>query len=178
MKKITVTSKYHNKKLTSFLLDAFPSLNPNTLYKALRKKDIRLNGKRINENIQVHTNDEITLFITDDLLLGSSPTLSIVYEDENILLLDKPAGISVTENAHSEITLTSLVHKQLGTFCQPCHRLDRNTTGLILYAKNQTALTILLQKFKNHEIEKHYTTTVYRNFHKKTRHFNSLSFQR
>lgn len=167
MKKIIVTPKYHHKKLISFLLDAFPALSPNTLYKALRKKDIRLNGTRINENIQIYANDQITLFIEDNLLFGSSPTLSIVYEDENILILNKPSGISVTENTHSETTLTTLVHKQFGTSCQPCHRLDRNTTGLILYAKNKTALQILLEKFKHHEIEKHYRTTVSGIFHKK-----------
>lgn len=167
MKKIIVTPKYHNKKLNSFLLDAFPALSPNTLYKALRKKDIRLNGTRINQNIHLQANDEITLFIEDSLLFSSSPTLSIIYEDENILILDKPSGISVTENAHCETTLTTLVHKQFGTSCMPCHRLDRNTTGLILYAKNQTTLSILLQKFKHHEIEKHYKATILGTFQKK-----------
>lgn len=167
MKKIIVTEKYHNKKLNTFLLNTFPKLNPNTLYKALRQKDIRVNGKRMSENISIHANDEISIFIKDDLLFGLSPTLQVIYEDENILVIDKPSGILVTENNSLENTLTSLVQKQFGSFCQPCHRLDRNTTGLILYAKNEIALSILLQKFKNHEIEKHYQATVVGNFSKK-----------
>ncbi len=178
MKEIIVTEKYHNKKLNTFVLNTFPNLNPNILYKAIRKKDIRINGNKINENVEIHVNDKITLFITDDLLFGFSSSLCVIYEDENILILDKPTGISVTENRNLEPTLTSLVHKQFSSFLEPCHRLDRNTYGLILYAKNKTALSILLQKFKNHEIEKHYQTTVLRNFCQKTCYFNCLSFQR
>lgn len=160
MKEITVNQKYNNKKLNQFILDSFPHLNTSTLYKALRQKDIRINQKRVHENVIVHAGDKITIFIADELLLGTLPNLQIVYEDENILVLHKPAGISVTENAHSETTLTTLVQSQFGKNLQPCHRLDRNTTGLILYAKNETALNILLAKFKNHEIEKHYHATV------------------
>ncbi len=159
MKEIIVTQKYNNKKLNTFLLDCFPNLSPNTLYKALRKKDIRINGKKINENIQIFFNDKITIYISDELLFGNI-NLEIVYEDENILILNKPAGISVTDNHHNEESLTSIVKKQFGNSLEPCHRLDRNTTGLILYAKNSDSLNILLEKFKNHEIEKHYKATV------------------
>lgn len=160
MKEMIVNEKFHNKKLNTFLLDSFPNLAPNTLYKALRKKDIRVNNKRIHENVTVHTGDKIAIFITDDLLFGTPSNFPVVYEDENILILNKPAGISVTENSHSVETLTTLVKAQFGIQLQPCHRLDCNTTGLILYAKNETALPILLQKFKNREIEKHYHATV------------------
>ncbi len=160
MKKIIVNEKYHHKKLNTFLLNMFPKLSPNTLYKALRQKDIGINGKKIHENLVIHTNDEICIFIADSLLFGPAPTLFIVYEDENIVIVNKPSGISVTENAHLETTLTTLVKKQFGSSCEPCHRLDRNTNGLILYAKNSTTLDLLLQKFKNREIEKHYKTTV------------------
>ena len=78
----------------------------------------------------------------------------------NILVVNKPAGISVTDDNYHDKTLTSLIKEQFGNNLEPCHRLDRNTTGLIIYAKNITALNILLEKFKNHEIEKHYKATV------------------
>lgn len=160
MKEIIVNPKNNDKKLIPFLLHSFPTLNENTLYKALRKKDIRLNGKRIHENVVLHTKDKLAIFISDEQLFGISTLLSVIYEDENILVLNKPAGICVTENHHEEATFTSLVKQQFGSQLEPCHRLDRNTSGLILYAKNETALKILLQKFKNHEIEKHYHATV------------------
>ncbi len=167
MKELIVNPKYHHKKLNIFILNTFPALSPNTLYKALRKKDIRINDKRIHENVTLHTGDKITLFIADDLLFPPPLHLPIIYEDEQILIINKPTGISVTENVHSEITLTDLVKKQLGKNIEPCHRLDYHTTGLILYAKNKTSLAILQQKFKNREIEKHYKTTVLGTFSKK-----------
>lgn len=161
MRILVVNEKYNNKKVLNFILDYFPNLSQNTLYKALRKKDIRVNQKRISENIIVHTNDEITIFISDEFLFGSNIKLETVFEDENILVLNKPSRISITENSLSEETFTSLVKKQFGNNLEPCHRLDRNTTGLIIYAKNNEALNILLEKFKNCEIEKHYKATVF-----------------
>lgn len=167
MKKIIVNEKYNNKKLNTFILASFPSLNTNTLYKALRKKDIRINGKRVSENCTIYAGDEITIFITDEFLFGNQNNLDIIFEDENILVVNKPVGISVTQNEYNDTTLTEIVKKQFGNNLEPCHRLDRNTSGLIIYAKNIDALNILLQKFKNHEIEKHYKTTVVGTFSKK-----------
>ena len=70
--------------------------------------------------------------------------------------------ISVTDEKDSnQITLTKLVKKEFGEELEPCHRLDRNTKGLVIFAKNKEALKVLLEKFKNHEIEKHYKALVY-----------------
>ena len=159
MKKLIVDKKYDNKKLNKFLQDNIPNLSTNLLYKTLRKKDIKVNGKRVNENINIFENDIIEVYIADNLL-EKNIHLNIIFEDDNILVIDKPCGIEVTGNN----SLTSLIHNQYSN-CEflpmPCHRLDRNTTGLVLFAKNQEALDILLKKFKNHEIEKHYLALVY-----------------
>lgn len=159
MKKLIVDKKYNSKKLNRFLQDKFPNLSNNLFYKTLRKKDIKVNGKRVNENILVFENDEIEVYIADSLL-ETKINFEIVFEDENILVINKPAGIEVTGSQ----SLTTLIHKQYANCVylpMPCHRLDRNTTGLILFAKNQEALDILLDKFKHHEIEKHYLALVY-----------------
>lgn len=159
MKKLIVNKKYDNKKLNKFLQGNIPNLSTNLLYKTLKKKDIKVNGKRINENINIFENDIIEVYIADNLL-EKNIHLNIIFEDDNILVIDKPCGIEVTGNN----SLTSLIHNQYSN-CEflpmPCHRLDRNTTGLVLFAKNQEALDILLDKFKNHEIEKHYLALVY-----------------
>ncbi len=159
MKKLIVTEKYNGKKLNKFLLDNIPNLSQNLFYKTLRKKDIKINGKRTNENISIYTGDEILVYISDQML-ESKLDLEIFFEDDNIVLINKPAGIEVTGNN----SLTNLVHKKY-SYCpykpMPCHRLDRNTTGLILFAKNEISLNILFDKFKNHEIEKHYLALVY-----------------
>ena len=162
MKKIIVTKKYNNKKLNTFILDTFKKLNPNILYKALRKKDIRINDKKVSENVLIHTGDEISIYIIDELLLGKKEyNLDIIYEDDNILIVNKDSGLSVTENDLNEESLTSILKEKYGNTINPCHRLDRNTKGLVLYSKNEPTLNFFLEKFKNKEIEKHYYTKVY-----------------
>ena len=164
MRKIIVTEKYNNKKLNTFILDTFKNLKPTILYKALRKKDIRINDKKVSENVLIHTGDEISIYIVDEFLLGSqdnSITLNIIYEDSNILIINKPEGISVTDNDLNEENLSNIVAKQFSKETLPCHRLDRNTKGLVLFAKNKEALDFFLDKIKNKEIEKHYYTKVF-----------------
>ena len=85
MKKLIVDNKYNNKKLDKFLYDKFPSLTNNIFYKTLRKKDIKINGKRISENINVFENDEIIIYIPDELL-ENNLKIDKIYEDNNILL--------------------------------------------------------------------------------------------
>ena len=164
MKTLIVDSKNDGKKLNSVLLSEFPALSMNSIYKALRKKDIRINDVRVNENVIVHSGDSIKVFITDDVLLGNTANSNInkldikkIYEDDNILVVDKPVGIEVT----GDNSLTSILSKMYGTNVFPCHRLDRNTTGLTVFAKNEQSQAILFDKFKNHEIEKHYMCRVY-----------------
>lgn len=159
MRSLIVTAKFNNKKLSSFLISSFPKLSINSIYKALRKKDIKINGIRTSQDISVHTADNIDVYITDDILFPAF-NLDIVFEDDNILIVNKPSGIEVTDNN----SLTSEIHAIYSNAVfkpMPCHRLDRNTTGLVLFAKNQRSLDILLDKFKNHEIEKHYIALVY-----------------
>jgi 23S rRNA pseudouridine955/2504/2580 synthase len=159
MRNLIVDEKYNNKKISVFLLASFPKLSINSIYKALRKKDIKINGARINSDISVHTADSIDIYITDEILFPAF-NLDIIFEDDNILVINKNSGIEVTGND----SLTSKVHLKYSSLefkPMPCHRLDRNTTGLVLFAKNEIALNILLDKFKNHEIKKHYIALVY-----------------
>lgn len=159
MKKLIVNKKYNNKKLSNFLMENINNLSNSLFYSTLRKKDIKINNKRVNKNVTVFENDEILVYI-DDKILEKESDLDIIYEDENILVINKKANIEVTGNN----SLTEVIHKKYsncGFLPMPCHRLDRNTKGLILFAKNQESLNILLDKFKKHEIEKHYLALVY-----------------
>ncbi len=159
MKEIIVNKKYHEKKLNKVLLEEFPNLNYPAFCKLLRKKDIKVNGKRTNKDILIYENDRIEVYLPKELE-EVKIDLDIVYEDDNILVINKPANIEVT----GKNSLTEIINKQY-TNCefkpQPCHRIDRNTTGLVMFAKNKEALEILLEKFKEHEIEKHYLALVY-----------------
>ena len=157
MKSLIVTNNFNGKKLSSFVFYSFPNLAKNTFYKALRQKDIRINGNRINTDCTIYVGDELSIYIADNLLFPSI-NLEIIYEDDNILIVNKPNNIEVV----GENSLTSLINTKFSSNnIMPCHRLDRNTTGLVLFAKNKEALDILFNKFKNHEIKKFYRALVY-----------------
>ena len=159
MKEIIVSKRYHEKKLNKVILEELSNMNYPTFCKLLRKKDIKINGKRINKDILVYENDKIDIYLPKELQ-DIKINLDKVYEDENILVINKPANIEVTGSN----SLTEIINKEY-TNCefkpQPCHRIDRNTTGLVMFAKNEETLRILLEKFKKHEIEKHYLALVY-----------------
>ena len=157
MKKLVVDKKYDGKKLNKFLFSNISGLTEGLFYKTLKKKDIKINGKRINSNVTINEGDEVLVYISDEVL-NKKVSLDIVYDDENILVVNKPYNLEVT----GENSLTKMLQEQFeDENILPCHRIDRNTQGLILFAKNREALDILLNKFKNHEIEKHYLALVY-----------------
>lgn len=158
MRKLIVPQKYNNKKLNTFILASFPELSINMLNKALRQKDIKINGVRIKENVSIYQNDEIAVFIADEYLF-SKPSIEKVFEDENILVINKTNGIEVVSDDASK-SLTTILQEEY-EFIKPCHRLDRNTTGLVLFAKTEKSLNILLEKFKQKEIKKYYKCIVY-----------------
>lgn len=156
MHKLVVNDKkFDGKLLSDFLFFNFDGLSRNTFYKALRKKDIRINDVKTNENKTVFLGDVITVYILDDFLFKNIE-IEKIFEDDNILIVNKPADLEVTGSN----SLTSLLEKEYD-FISPCHRLDRNTTGIVLFAKNNEALAILLDKFRKHEIEKHYLAKIY-----------------
>ena len=168
MRTININNKNDEKKLNNVLQKEFPALSLNTIYKALRKKDIRVNNVRINENITLHTGDIVKVFIADEFLFTDksdnvskvsrkSTDVPVIYEDSNILIVDKPSEIEVT----GDNSLTTVLSAKYGFTIYPCHRLDRNTTGITLFAKNKQSEQILFEKFKRHEIEKHYICRVY-----------------
>lgn len=156
MKTLIINEKYDNKKLNNVLQSVFPDLSLNTIYKTLRKKDIKINGKRVSDDVTLHIGDTVEIYIVDSLLCLKKD-YKIVYEDDSILIIDKPSGLEVT----GENSLTSLVNSKSSKTIYPCHRLDRNTTGLVLFAKTEEVLAILLEKFKTSEISKHYACHVY-----------------
>ena len=147
----TITKSQTNKPILNVISELYPYISYTTFQKLLRKKDIKINGIRITDNIKTNLNDTIEIYY--------NYTLKILYEDENIIIVYKPVQLEViTDNS---TCLTTIVSQYLkNAFCYPCHRIDRNTTGLVLFAKNEEALSILEEKIKNNEITKIYRCTI------------------
>lgn len=152
----TVSQKYNNQKILRVINILYPKLPYSTLQKLLRKKDIKINGKRISENVNILSGDIVDIYwqIPDE-------TINIVFEDGNLIAINKPQGIEVLNAKDNELSLLELVQKHIHTKdVYPCHRLDRNTGGIVLFAKNQEALKIIEEKIKTKEIRKFYKCKV------------------
>ncbi len=150
------------KKIVDYLKNKFKNLTNGTIFKALRNKDIRINGVKISENVPVNAGDEITLYIKDEFLFGTTALdkSKIIYDDENIVIVNKPQDVLVQGDGIN-IGLDKMVNNYFGTQnIVPCHRLDRNTSGLIIFAKNEMAEETISEMLKQHMIRKVYRCRV------------------
>ena len=187
---LTITKNDAGQRLDKFLTKTYRNLPMSLLYKAIRKKDIRLNGKRCEANSRLQEGDSVYLFLPDDALEIAPPTyefmhasraLDIVYEDEHVMLLNKKAGLLVhPDDKEFADTLIFRVQRYLyekGEYDPTAeqsfapalvNRIDRNTSGIVIAAKTAAALRILNDKLKNREIEKYYLCIVHGKMPKQT----------
>ena len=187
---LTITKNDAGQRLDKFLTKTYRNLPQSLLYKAIRKKDIRLNGKRCEANSRLQEGDSLYLFLPDDALAVAPPTyefmhaarkLDIVYEDEHVMLLNKKAGLLVhPDDKEFADTLIFRVQRYLyekGEYDPAAeqsftpalvNRIDRNTSGIVIAAKTAAALRILNEKLKNREIEKYYLCIVHGKMPKQT----------
>jgi 23S rRNA pseudouridine955/2504/2580 synthase len=131
------------------------------MFKALRQKDIKVNGVRTKTDINVFENDYIEVYIADSLLIPI-PEIKIIFEDENLIVINKPQGLKVHPDSEKNVySLIEMLKDRYGEKVNLCHRLDRNTGGLIIAAKNEYALDIISEKIRKNEIKKIYRARVF-----------------
>lgn len=190
MKTILVNANDAGQRIDKLITKTFRQLPTSLLYKGIRTKNIKLNGKRCQISTRVQEGDVVSLYLKDDVLTETPATpdfmtagkeLNILYEDENILLANKPAGLLVhpDENEYRD-TLIFRIQRYLfekgeydpekeNSFTPALvNRIDRNTSGIVISAKNATALRILNEKLKKREIHKYYMCIVHGTFSKKS----------
>lgn len=175
MREIIVDQKYDGKRIDRYLKEIFPRLPYGALQKAMRKKDIKVEGIRIKQDYTVHAGEKVEVYIPDDMLDGiqgvnASGSLNmgftVVYEDDNILIVNKEQGIPVHPDKEQDsgtlIDLAASYLEQKGEYSKPslCHRLDRNTGGLVILAKDSESLEIILDRMNAGEIRKYYRCLV------------------
>ena len=158
-----------NKKcyLSNYILNIYPNLSRNLLFKAIRNKDIRVNDKKISSDLVIKNGDIINIYISDNFLFGIPNKLNYIYVDDNILAVYKPQGILSNEEFlddgnlnNQEPTLEDLVKKDYAN-AKICHRLDRNTAGIVIFSLNDTTYYEILLGFKKGAINKNYIAYVY-----------------
>ena len=164
MIKFVVNKKEDSKKIIQIIQNKYPKCALGTIHRALRNKDIKINGSRIKENVAVYDGDEVEVFISDELLLGNNEEYKvekkrIAFEDENILIYNKPQELEV-QKSKNEAGLEESLKKDY-TYIKPCHRLDRNTQGLVIFAKNKESEKEIIELIKEKKINKFYKALVY-----------------
>ena len=128
----------------------------------LKNKDIRVNGARIGVNVTLQIGDVVAYYLTKKQ--EEKPAFYVVYEDENVLVIDKESGV----NAEAVYAALSREGAEKGEERYFIHRLDRNTKGLMIFAKNAATEKSLLQAFKDRKVEKIYHALCFGEFAKKS----------
>ena len=185
MKEITITSNDAGQRLDRFLAKSVPLLPASLAQKYIRLKRIKLDGKRAERDTRLCAGNVLQLYINDEFfdtpkpenayLTVTAPKLNIVYEDENLILVDKKPGVAVHPHDGAEYGKTLIDHIQAYLYAKGewkpraenafapalCNRIDRNTGGIVIAAKTAEALRVLNQKIKDRELEKKYLCVVH-----------------
>lgn len=159
MEKIEIVCE-KDDKLFEVISKSFYPLSFSLINKLIRQKDIRVNNTVVKENMKVLKNEKIIIFLTQNEIIGTfKRKIEIFYEDENILIVNKFKGIEVNNpNTFSvEKVLKNIFEKEVFAV----NRIDRNTEGLVVFAKNKTYFDLLHQSMQNGEISKYYLAQVY-----------------
>ena len=184
MKELTIGTNDAGQRLDRFLAKAVPLLPASLAQKYIRLKRIKRNGARAQRDTRLEAGDRLQLYINDEFfdtprednayLTVAAPKLNIVYEDENILLVDKRPGLAVHPHDGAEYGRT-LIDKIQAYLYQKhewrpreenaftpalCNRIDRNTGGIVIAAKTAEALRVMNQKIKDRELDKRYLAIV------------------
>ncbi len=179
MREFTIGKNDAGQRLDRFVARNLPLLPPALLQKYIRLKRIKVNGKGSKRDARLCVGDILQLYINDEFfdkpteenlfLSVFRPQLNLVYEDENLLLVDKRPGMVVHADETEKVN-TLINHIQAYLYQKKewnpkwenafapalCNRIDRNTGGIVIAAKNAETLRIINEKIKNHELEKSY----------------------
>ena len=189
MREFIINDSETGLTLEKYIFKVLPAAPLSFIYKLFRKKDIKVNGHHEDKKYRVSANEVVAIYITDAQFdefqkeKDLEPNLKIkdwiIYEDKNVLFVNKPRGLLVQKSAPNDESLDQLVieylmatnqynpNKELAFVPGPAHRLDRNTSGIVAFGKNHDALTMLFDLFKNHDlINKHYLALVVGNLEK------------
>ena len=154
MNRYTVHAPQHVPKvsLNTYVHRAFPLLTDSAIRNAFQARDVKMNGMRCSKDQLIEPGAEVTVFTPCKM------DIPIVCENEEIIALDKPAGVSCDADSYGSMTVQDWAVLNAKGSCQPrlCHRLDNATSGIVLLAKNEAVETALLDMFAEHRIQKTY----------------------
>ena len=184
MREYTIGKNDANQRLDRWLAKTLPLLPAPLAQKYIRLKRVKVNGKGSRRDVRLQSGDVLQLYINDEFfdtprednafLAVFKPRLDIVYEDENLLLLNKRPGLLCHADEHEKVN-TLITHIQAYLYQKKewnprdehafapalCNRIDRNTGGIVMAAKNAETLRVLNQKIRDREIAKRYLAVIH-----------------
>jgi len=167
LKTVLISPDASGMRLDRYLRKLLPDLPESAIRKLFASRDIKLDKTPAHRNDVLQSGQELRIYLPDQAPdSGSHQSLRIVYEDDDILLVNKPGGISVEQDTPGSLSLTELclLHAAAsGPVSFPpaaCHRLDNKTSGLCLFARNAHALAVMEDAFRNRTVEKYYICLV------------------
>ena len=183
MREFVINNSENGQTLEKYVFKVLKTAPMSFIYKLFRKKDIKVNGHHQDKKYRLETNDVVAIYISEqqfdeflkekELVPNTKIKDWIIYEDDNVLFVNKPKGLLVQKSSPHDESLDQYVveylmatnqydpNKEKGFVPGPAHRLDRNTSGLVVFGKNHESLTLLFDFFKNHDlINKHYLALV------------------
>jgi 23S rRNA pseudouridine955/2504/2580 synthase len=187
MREIIINSNEKEQRLDRFLTKYLTNASSGNIQKMLRKRCFKVNGKREkNGALFLQEGDSLEIFLTEESLLPLLKSnqihlhtvknkLKVIFEDDNILVINKPSGqLTVPDSSNDTESLTTQVQQIYNSLCSitfspsPIQRLDKNTSGLVVFAKNYDSLKQLNQKMRDRKIKKYYQCIVEGTPNKKT----------
>ncbi|MBQ8655052.1 MAG: RluA family pseudouridine synthase [Clostridia bacterium] len=159
---LVVESSAEGQRIDACLRRFMPEIPQNVLRECFRRRDVKLDGRRVKPDVRVSAGQTVQVYCMEQ----SAPAVDVVYEDADVLLINKRAGVSVEPDEKGGVSLVELAHRYLKTADpaalppRPCHRLDNQTCGLCLMAKNPRAEDILLQCFRDRTMDKRYICLI------------------
>lgn len=171
MKSFVVTSEMNGLHAVKAATKAFPGLKTADLYRALKHKDIRIDGKKVSSDLPVKEGQEIQIWLPDSLFAGSGdvvpvkkqdPDYKVVAQTDGILIVNKRQGLAVhSGKSTGDENLIDIVREATGNRnMELVHRIDMNTGGLVMLAKNKAALEDAIKLFKENLLIKRYRCLV------------------
>ena len=180
MREFIINENDANQRVDKFIQKTCHQMPKSLMYRLIRQKKIKINRKRCEPNMMLNLNDTIQMFISDEFFAEKEFELSkakqlknIIYEDENIIVLDKEVGVIVhsnekeTKDTYIQRVIRYLIDtnqydpKTENSFVPAfVNRLDQNTGGLLIACKNANSLRAMNEMIRNHEVEKHYMCII------------------
>ena len=184
LREYIVTKEIGGKKIFRFLHEKLPEIKNGDIFKLLRKGIVKVNNKLVESNYEIKENDKIIIYLNEEHFNKNKKSetnkfhsikidLSIIFEDKDIIVINKKRGVlthpdkrdyknSLLEQVKAYLFKKNEFDPSKSLFIPtPCHRLDRNTSGIIIFAKNHNTLKKINEYFKQNEADKRYLAIIY-----------------